>query len=208
MNPITPSLIQNLFDFGLEEIIQQIFLYLDSKSLKNAKLTSTQWREFIDRRIWGSKYAKGQLYNELILKWKGVKQARTRFGNVLGRHDGPVRAHEPEIKSLELEELTYVVCDMQVIICSSYNGKVITFDANTCELLYSHDLSKPPPVVGNYLLLPPYGEIQMDISGEHLILVCTNKGFIKILNKVTGVEVFRDDSQIAETLFSYIINLT
>ena len=43
-------------------------------------------------------------------------------------------------------------------------------------------------------------EIQMDIFKEHLILVCTNRGFINILNKVTGVEVFRYDSQIAETL--------
>ena len=190
MNSISPNLIQNLFDFGLEEIIQQIFLYLDSKSLKNAKLTSTQWREFIDRRLWGSKYARGQLYNELILKWKGVKQARTRFGNVLGRHDGPVRAYEPEIESSELGEITYLVCDMQVIICSSNNGKVITFDANTCELLYSHDIPNSPHS----------GEIQMDIFKEHLILVCTNRGFINILNKVTGVEVFRYDSQIAETL--------
>ena len=59
MNSISPNLIQNIFDFGLEEIIQQIFLYLDHldfKSLKNAKLTSTQGREFIGRRLWNSRY--------------------------------------------------------------------------------------------------------------------------------------------------------
>ena len=75
------------------------------------------------------------MYNELILKWKRVKQARTRFGNVLGRNDGPVRAYEPEIGSSELRKITYLVCDMQVITCSSNNGKVITFDANTCEYM-------------------------------------------------------------------------
>ena len=92
MNSICPTVIQNLFSFGLEEIIQKIFLNLDPKSLKNAKLTCTQWREFIDRRIWGSKYARGMLFDELILNWKSLSSLSLE--NDLEDEGGPVRKYE------------------------------------------------------------------------------------------------------------------
>ena len=63
-------IIENLFDLGLEEVLQKVFLYLDPKSLKNCKITCSQWREFIDRRIWKSKSAKHQLHHKLNSGWK------------------------------------------------------------------------------------------------------------------------------------------
>ena len=63
-------IIENLFDLGLEEVLQKVFLYLDPKSLKNCKIVCSQWREFIDRRIWKSKSAKHQLHHKLNSGWK------------------------------------------------------------------------------------------------------------------------------------------
>ena len=64
------AIIENLFDLGLEEVLQKIFLFLDPKSLKNCKSSCSQWREFIERRIWKSKSARQQLHHKLISGWK------------------------------------------------------------------------------------------------------------------------------------------
>ena len=63
-------IIDNLFDLGLEEVLQKIFLCLDPKSLKNCKSSCSQWREFIERRIWKSKSARQQLHHKLNSGWK------------------------------------------------------------------------------------------------------------------------------------------
>ena len=63
-------IIENLFDLGLEEVLQKIFLFLDPKSLKNCKSSCSQWREFIERRIWKSKSARQQLHHKLNSGWK------------------------------------------------------------------------------------------------------------------------------------------
>ena len=55
------DILPKLFELGYEEIIQNIFLHLDPKSLKNCKTTCQMWREFIDRRIWGSLSSKKHL---------------------------------------------------------------------------------------------------------------------------------------------------
>ena len=66
-----------LFSRGLEEILQSIFLYLDPKSLKNSKLTCSEWMEFIDRRVWGSIKAKKVLHRRLISNWRREDPVRT-----------------------------------------------------------------------------------------------------------------------------------
>ena len=38
-------IIENLFDLGLEEVLQKVFLYLDPKSLKNCKIVTTTTRQ-------------------------------------------------------------------------------------------------------------------------------------------------------------------
>ena len=74
-----------LFSMGLEEIIQNIFLHLDPKSLKNSKLTCTQWKEFIDRRIWRNQKTKKILHARLLSNWKtehesGVEITKFKVG--------------------------------------------------------------------------------------------------------------------------------
>ena len=69
-------ILENLFDIGLEEVIQKIFLYLDPKSLKNCKSSCSKWREFIERRIWKSKSARQQLRCKLNSGWKNEAPVR------------------------------------------------------------------------------------------------------------------------------------
>ena len=91
----------------------------------------------------------------------------------------------PSVTNITLLLRLPLVSDMQVLVCSSEDGKVLVCDINTCDLLYSHNL---------YL---HYGENQMDISKDHLIIVYTKRGIIEILYKVTRNEEFREYSQIA-----------
>ena len=78
-------IIENLFDLGLEEVLQKIFLCLDPKSLKNCKSSCSQWGEFIERRIWKSKSARQQLHHKLNYGWK---------------HETPVRQVQRKSSSL------------------------------------------------------------------------------------------------------------
>ena len=158
------SILQNLFYLDLEEIIQKIFLFLDSKSLKNAKQTCVLWKEFIDRRIWKSKSARGHLYNELIYKWK---------------NEDSVKVWDKDLSEYGMY-ISFVVCDMQVIVCSLRSGNLLTFDVNTCKLLYSLDLACDLQS----------GGIQMDVSKTQIIIVCEDSGLVKILDKVSGEELF------------------
>ena len=51
-------------------ILQKIFLYLDPKSLKNSKLTCSQWKVFIEKEIWKSVSGKKVLQDKLMSNWK------------------------------------------------------------------------------------------------------------------------------------------
>ena len=64
------DILLKLFQCGLEEILQRIFLFLDPRTLKNCKVTCKQWREFIDRRIWKSPSARKVLHQRLVSNWK------------------------------------------------------------------------------------------------------------------------------------------
>ena len=70
--PMNDNVILKLFERGqaYTPILQKIFLYLDPKSLKNCKLTCSQWKDFIDREIWGSSSAKRVLESRLLTNWK------------------------------------------------------------------------------------------------------------------------------------------
>ena len=64
------NIITQLFDMELEEILQKIFLFLEPKSLKNAKSTCSLWCDFVKRRIWHSKFGLAQLNTKLSSQWK------------------------------------------------------------------------------------------------------------------------------------------
>jgi len=153
-------IIENLFDLGLEEVLQKVFLYLDPKSLKNCKSTCSQWREFIHRRIWNSKSAKHQLHHKLNSGWK---------------REAPVRMINKELH----EYVHYLVCDSEVIVCGLEGGPIMAFQADTVEQLYYLPVQQEGPFVS--------GDVQMDVFGDHLMTV--SDGIVKILEKMTGKEL-------------------
>ena len=51
--PAASSLMDQLFAWHLEEILQDIFLGLDAESLKNARLVNSEWNNFIRYRTVG-----------------------------------------------------------------------------------------------------------------------------------------------------------
>merc|ERR1712241_1276768 len=70
MAGIQSYIISELFNRELEEILLTIFLSLDPSSLKNSRLTCSQWNEFILRWIWGSNAARKYLGRKLHQNWR------------------------------------------------------------------------------------------------------------------------------------------
>ena len=167
----------NLFDLGLEELLQKIFLFLDPKSLKNSKSTCSQWREFIDRRIWKSKVARHQLHHKLISGWKS---------------ETPVRMINKELPY----QVVSLACDSKVIVCGMENGAIMAFHADTVEQLYSVPCDEE---------LKTFGNIQLDIFGDHLITVVD--GFVKIFDKMTGKELHRSDTLACSNMYGLTVKM-
>lgn len=50
-------------------ILQQVFLFLDPKSLRNIRLASVELRRFVDKRIWKSSRSREILHRRLMRRW-------------------------------------------------------------------------------------------------------------------------------------------
>ena len=87
---IDEFVLQKLFEReqAYTTILQKIFLYLDPKSLKNCKLTCSQWKVFIDKEIWGSFSARNVLDSKLMSNWKDedfVEVSRINLSDKAGK---------------------------------------------------------------------------------------------------------------------------
>jgi hypothetical protein len=56
---LAASLMDQLFAWHLEEILQEIFLCLDAESLKNARLVNSEWNNFIRSGLYVHRLLKG-----------------------------------------------------------------------------------------------------------------------------------------------------
>ena len=116
--------ILKLFERGQAHtpLLQKIFLYLDPRSLKNCKLTCSQWNDFIDREIWKSISAKKVLCSKLLSNWKNDEF--------------------PTVRKVSLEhrvcsdEGTEVACDVNVMVfCGATEASV--YSSSTEKKLYT-----------------------------------------------------------------------
>jgi len=137
----TDFIIQELFALELEEIIQKIFLFLDPTSLKNARRTCIEWKEFIDRRIWKSKSGMVELNRKLISQWKSDKPEKCRYLML------PDYVH-------------FLVCDNQRVVAALENGTVVGYDSETLDVLYTFD----------QLQDHGFG-VQLDMNEDHLLIM-------------------------------------
>ena len=153
------TIIQKLFAKGLEEVIQMIFLHLDPKSLKNSKLTCSQWKEFIDRRIWKSPSAKSVLQEKLLLNWK-----TKHFDEV------PIQGKADSY-------IDRMYCDNEVIVLriGKRKEKFVVICASTLKKLYSFEPERDP--LGFPAFLFSFGDNSIAI---------TSFMKVRIINKFTG----------------------
>ena len=153
------TIIQKLFAKGLEEVLQMIFLYLDPKSLKNSKLTCSQWKEFIDRRIWKSPSAKSVLQEKLLLNWK-----TKHFDEV-------------PIQGKENSYIDRMYCDNKVIVfrTGKLKERFVAICAYTLKKLYSFE--PEPDLLGYPTFLFSFGDN---------FIAITSLLKVRIINKVTG----------------------
>ena len=99
-------------------ILQKIFLYLDPKSLKNSKLTCSQWKVFIEKEIWKSVSGKKVLQDKLMSNWKDedfvkVSNINLSFG------------------------VTCAECDKDVMVFCMDDGLVSVYNSSTQDCLYT-----------------------------------------------------------------------
>ena len=66
-----PTVLQLLWQNSLcyEHILQQIFLYLDSSSIRNLKLSNMELRNFVQRVLWQNKRSHRCLHYRLKNRW-------------------------------------------------------------------------------------------------------------------------------------------
>lgn len=99
-----------------------IFLNLDPVSLKNCRLTCSQWNEFIERRVWSSNTSRSYLRHRLSGRWKFEEPSSRRIHmERLVRH---------------VSTVSYMVCDESLVILAMDTGYVVAFDAHLGELKY------------------------------------------------------------------------
>lgn len=101
------SLMDQLFAWHLDEILQDIFLGLDAESLKNARLVNSEWNNFIRERIWDCKWTRNLLRERLWTKFVPFKRFIVTRGSITG-----------------------MSCDNGLIICGFTDGSATVYDVN------------------------------------------------------------------------------
>jgi len=154
-----------LFELDLDEILQKIFLSLDSMSLKNCKCVSNEWFNFIQRRLWNSKPARNQLHNRLINQWKFSEPLVTeqRGGGRMG--------------------VNFLVCDDELIVCGYTRGQARAYDLETGELRFEIQCNTQSTMI--------YDEVQLDL-GKTVIGSVSENGCVSIWNKVDGRKLYQE----------------
>ena len=106
---------KELFMWDQDLFLQNIFLYLDTSSLRRCRQVSKVWKDFIDSRVFGCKRLKPRLIERLWTAFEPIEQELVVEGSV-----------------------TSIVCDDEVIVCGYADGACdvfswdITLKNNSC----------------------------------------------------------------------------
>ena len=164
MSETQSELINRLFEYDLDEIIQKIFLNLDPLDLKNCRCVCSQWSGFIKKRLWNSKPAKKQLRNRLINHWKFSEP-------LLNYYDHGLRG------------VNFVVCDEEMIVCGYTRGQARAYDINTGDLKFQLEC--------NDQLVRLYDGVQLDL-GSTVIGAITDTGTVSLWDRADGTLLYQD----------------
>eukprot|EP00092_Neocalanus_flemingeri_P031519 GFUD01034230.1.p1 GENE.GFUD01034230.1~~GFUD01034230.1.p1 ORF type:complete len:448 (-),score=113.19 GFUD01034230.1:83-1426(-) len=158
------EIINRLFEYDLDEIIQKIFLSLDPLSLKNCKCVCSEWFEFIQKRLWNSKPAKKLLNKRLLNQWKFSEPFITDYD------EGTTGVN-------------FVVCDNEIIVCGYTRGQARVYDIHTGELKFQLQCNSQPMRI--------YDGVQLDL-GRNVIGSVTDTGTVTVWDRRDGTMLYQD----------------
>ena len=171
-NAMECEIINQLFEFDLDELLQKIFLHLAPLDLKNCRCVCTQWSTFIKKRLWSSKPAERQLRKRLINQWK--------YGDpFLNEYDHGLRG------------VNFVVCDDEMIVCGYTRGQARAFDISTGELKFQLECNDQDVRI--------YDGVQLDL-GQTVIGAITDTGTVSLWSKTDGTLLYQDKHHGAQEL--------
>eukprot|EP00092_Neocalanus_flemingeri_P102780 GFUD01131478.1.p1 GENE.GFUD01131478.1~~GFUD01131478.1.p1 ORF type:complete len:420 (-),score=82.95 GFUD01131478.1:30-1289(-) len=165
------DILNRLFQMDLDEMIQKIFLYLDPLSLKNCKCVCLHWSEFIQKRLWNSKLGQKQLQNRLINQWK---------------HSEPVISQYDRVAVEPGNEINFLVCDNEIIVCGYTRGQARVYDISTGELKFQLQCNSQRRRRRSY-----NDGVQLDL-GKTVIGSVTDTGTVTVWDRRDGTMLYQD----------------
>ena len=108
------NVMRSLFDSNLEEILMEIFLFLDPGSLKSCRVVCQEWDCFIQERLWGSRRGRRRLEHKLRWGWRASqpKCLEIKLGE-------PTRAKWRCLGTkMSSERVTCTACDESHLYCA------------------------------------------------------------------------------------------
>ena len=161
------EIINQLFSYDLDEILQMIFLHLSPPDLKVCRSVCWQWSVFIKTRLWESKPARLQLRARLEKQW---------------REEEPVTHYYDH----GMRGVNYAVCDEEIIVCGYLRGQARVYDISTGCLKYQLECNDPTEST-----ISMYDSVQLSL-GRTMIGAVTDTGTVSLWNKSDGTKLYMD----------------
>ena len=102
------EVINQLFSYDLDEILQKIFLQLSPLDLKVCRSVCWQWSVFIKTRLWESKPARQHLRARLMRQWRDEEPLTHQYDH-------------------GMRGVNYAVCDEEIIVCGYMSSEARGF---------------------------------------------------------------------------------
>ena len=167
------DIMAELFKWDQDLFLQNIFLSLDTSTLRSCRQVSQVWQDFIDSRVFGCKRLKHRLIERL---WKDF---------------------EPIEKELVVKgSVTSVACDDEVIVCGYTDGACDVYSCDTNEYVTTlsdtqediHYSSSKVILVKDIITKIAYGRDQVGRIGKCSIGIWMKTGFRNIYSTVVESE--------------------
>jgi hypothetical protein len=167
------DIMTELFKWDQDLFLQNIFLSLDTSTLRRCRQVSQVWQGFIDSRVFGCKRLKPNLIERLWKDFQPIEQEVVVAGSV-----------------------TSIVCDDEVIVCGYSDGACGVFSCDTKAYVTTisdkqEDIhySSSKAILGKVIIAKiSYGCDQEGRNGKCSIGIWMKTGFKKIYSTVLESE--------------------
>eukprot|EP00092_Neocalanus_flemingeri_P052645 GFUD01061613.1.p1 GENE.GFUD01061613.1~~GFUD01061613.1.p1 ORF type:complete len:379 (+),score=78.07 GFUD01061613.1:176-1312(+) len=167
------DIMSELFKWDQDIFLQNLFISLDTKTLRRCCEVSKLWREFINRRVWGCARLRPGLIVRLWTDFHPVQQELVVRGAV-----------------------TSIACDDQIMVCGYTDGTCEVFNEETGECIDTFDdneegihyTSSKVTVGENIIEKISYGSDQSDRAGNSYFGIWRKIAFQKMFESVQDDE--------------------